>query len=68
MEQSKVTTLLASNGIKPIVTDRFITWEEKGCNHIRASTQNHSQLTYEKWSAKLTFRRGKLEEIGLDCQ
>ena len=68
MKQSKVISVLAAKGIKPIVTDNSIAWEEKGYDHIRDATQMHNRLTYERWSANLTFRHGKLREIELDCQ
>jgi len=67
MEQKKVIAVLASKGMKPIVTDNLITWAEKGCDHIRDATRNHDQLTFDTWNAKLTFRNQKLQEIDLDC-
>ncbi|MGO8678070.1 MAG: hypothetical protein ACLQVX_19680 [Limisphaerales bacterium] len=60
MARSQVRALLARNGIKPKATRNVITWKEKG--HAR-----NSNATFSTWTATLTFRHDRLEDIRIEC-
>jgi hypothetical protein len=60
MARSQVLALLNQAGIKPTAKGNVVSWEEKG----HAPNLSGS---FSTWTAKLTFRRDKLEEIVVDC-
>ena len=61
MERSQVLAILNQAGIKPTVKGNEVSWEEKG----HAPKFNES---FSTWTARLTFRHDKLENICVDCK
>jgi hypothetical protein len=61
MPQAKVMELLKKQKIKPVVKKDEVSWKEKG--YVRINNE-----TFETWTAKLTFRRDKLEAILIGCE
>ena len=60
MERSRVLALLNQAGIKPAAKGKVVSWEEKG------HTPNLNG-SFSTWTARLTFRHDKLENICIEC-
>jgi len=60
MARSQVMALLAQSEIKATATRNVITWTENG--HARNSNE-----TFSMWTATLTFRHDRLDDIRVEC-
>jgi hypothetical protein len=67
IEYLRVTRLLETKGITPVLKDNTLTWQEQGYEHLRSRTDDHDELTYTTWTSRLTFRNNKLEDICIEC-